>query len=249
MEKALSGLLKKYHIREPLDLQLSQPGSPKGLTLLPGWMWAVPTLTESQIPLFTWRLKRKFLELKKIVEDATIENVCMLRFSSMGNGNEWDWNSLLYRELDLCEFIGNGKIVSFQAVTNSSQSGNVILRLDNNILCSIEISTRLPDGSDLTDRHEIIAQRGVASDLVVDTMIPQNSIYSYTDKGENRFRDTDMELYGFHEEKIDHLRSAFHVLKQPELVQQWQAQHRRLVNFMNLVSISDKERKKITCNR
>ena len=248
MEVALSGLLKKYNIREPRDFRLSQSGSSSGLNLLPGWMWITTSLAENQIPLLTWRLKRKFLELKKIVEDATIENVCMLRFSSMGNRDEWDLNSLLYREMDLCEFIGNGEIVSLQAVICNSQTGNVILRLDNNILCSVEISTRMPSGSDLTDRHEIIAQRGVASDLVVDTMIPQNSIYSYTDNGENRYRDVDMELYGFDEEKIDHVRSAFQVLKQPELVQQWQFQHKRLVNFTRSVFISDKEQRKITFN-
>ena len=246
MEVALSGLLKKYNIRKSRDFRLSQSGSSSGLNLLPGWMWITTSLADNQIPLLTWRLKRKFLELKKIVGDATIEHVCMLRFSSMGSRGEWDWKSLLYREMDLCEFIGDGEIVSLQAVISDSQTGNVILRLDNNILCSVEISTRMPSGSDLTDRHEIIAQRGVASDLVVDTMIPQNSIYSYTESGENRYRDVDMELYGFDEEKIDHVRSAFQVLKQPELVQQWQFQHKRLVNFTRSVFISDKEQRKIT---
>jgi hypothetical protein len=248
MDEALSALLKKYDVREPRDLRLTQSGTSNGLNLLPGWMWIDTSLEENQIPLLTWRLKRKFLELKKIVEDATIENVCMLRFSSMGNRDEWDWKSLLYREMDLCEFIGDGEIVSLQAVICDSQTGNVILRLDNNILCSVEISTRMPSGSDLTDRHEIIAQRGVASDLVVDTMIPQHSIYINTDNGEDRYRDVDMELYGFDEEKIDHVRSAFQVLKQPELVRQWQLQHKRLVNMINSVFISDKEQRKITLN-
>ena len=249
LEKALSGLLKKYNIREPRDLLMSHSETPKGLVLLPGWRWSEPALAENQIPLLTWRLKRKFQELKKIVADSTIENVCMLRFSSTGNSEAWDWNWLLYRELDLCEFTGNGKIVSLQAVISNGQTGNVILKLDNNILCSVEISTRMPSGSDLADRHEIIARRGVASDLAVDTMIPQHSIYSYTDKGEIRFRDTDMELYGLDEEETDHVRSAFQVLKQPELMQQWQFQHNRLVRFTKAVSVSDKERRKITFNQ
>ena len=248
LEEALSGLLIKYNIHEPMGLHLSQPGSSEGLNLLPGWMWNHAQLVENQVPLLTWRLKRKFLELKKIVNDATIENVRMLRFSCMGNRDDWGWNSLVYREMDLCEFIGDGKIVSLQAVINGNQTGNVILKLDNDILCSVEISTRMPSGSDLADRHEIIARRGVASDLVVDTMIPQNSIYSYTDSGETRYRDVDMELYGFDEEEVDHVRSAFQVLKQPELLQQWQLQHKRLVNFTQSVFISDKEQRKITFN-
>ena len=249
IEEALSGLLRKYNIQEPHDFRMTQPGGSTGLNLLPGWELIDTPLTESQIPLLTWRLKRKFIELKKIVQDATIENVRMFRFSSMGNKDEWNWTSLLYRELDLCEFIGDGKIISMQAVISGNQSGNVILRLDNNILCSVEISTQMPSGSDLVDRHEIIAQRGVASDLVVDTMIPQNSIYSFTEKGEQHYRDVDEELFGYNEAQIDHVRSAFQVLKQGELVQQWQAQHKRIVNFIDSVFVSDKDRTKITFNR
>jgi hypothetical protein len=209
-------------------------------------MWTDSSLAENQVPLLTWRLKRKFQELKKIVEDATIENVCMLRFSSMANSDEWNWRSLLYREMDLCEFIGDGDIVSLQAVITDGQSGNVVLRLDNGVLCSVEISTRMPSGSALTDRHEIIARRGVASDLVVDTMIPQHSIYSYANSGEKRYRDVDMELYGFSDEKIDLIRSAFHALKLPELVRQWQQQHQRLFELTKAVFTSDQEQRKIT---
>ena len=247
-DEALSGLLRKYNIPQPHDFRLTQTGSPNGLSLLPGYSFMGTPLKENQIPLLTWRLKRKFIELKKIVKDAVIENVRMFRFSSMGNKDEWDWPWLLYREMDLCEFIGDGKIISMQAVISDNHAGNVILRLDNDILCSIEISTQMPSGTDLVDRHEIIAQRGVASDLVVDTMIPQNSIYTYTEKGEQRYRDVDEELFGFDESQIDHIRSAFQVLKQPELAQEWQAQHKRLVSFSNSVFVSDKEQRKITFN-
>jgi len=199
------------------------------------------TMKENWVPLLTWRLKRKFTELKKIVDEAVIENVSMLRFCSLGTKDKWELSSLLYRELDLCEFIGNGQIVSLQTVISEERSGNVILRLDNNILCSIEISTCIPSIPGLVDRHEIIARRGVASDLIVDTMIPQNSIVSFTGNGEHRYRDVDMELFGFSELEIDQIRSAFQVLKQPELITQWQFQHQRLVSLVHSVLESGKK--------
>ena len=244
-EQALYGLLEKYQVRETRELSFATWGSADGLSLLPGWMWTKSSLAENQVPLLTWRLKRKFQELKKIVEDATIEKVCMLRFSNMADSDEWNWRSLLYREMDLCEFIGDGEIISLQATITDGQSGNVVLRLDNDVLCSVEISTRMPLGSGLTDRHEIIARRGVASDLVVDTLIPRHSIYSHTNNGEKRYRDVDMELYGFSEEKIDLIRSAFHVLKLPVLVKQWQQQHKRLFELTKAVFTSDAEQRKI----
>ncbi len=245
MEEALTGLLVKYSVKEPEDFTLSKENDSSKLKFLPGYELMDSELSEGDIPLLTWRLKRKFTELKKIVDGNTIENVRMLRFSNVGDGTGLNFASLLYREMDLCEFIGNGKIVSVKGVKDGDNSGNTILKLDNGVICSVEISTRLSAGSELTDRHEIIAQRGVASDVVVDTMIPQSSIYTYTENGESKYRDTDMELFGFAEEEIDQVRSAFQVLKQPELVQQWQSQHKRLVEFVNAAILSDKEETKI----
>ena len=247
-EQALLELLEKYSISGSENLSLSVQRKPTGINLYQGWMLLEMPDEENTVPLLTWRVKRKFIELKKIVKESTVEKPRMFRFSCIGDKNGMNLKSLLYREMDLCEFIGDGKIVSLQAVLSNANSGNVILRLDNDIICSVEISTQLPSGSDIIDRHEIIAQRGVASDLVVDTMIPQNSIYSFTENGEQHFRDVDEELFGFAEEEIDHIRSAFEVLKNREILPLWKVQHNRLANFVNSVFESDRGKKKISFN-
>jgi len=54
----------------------------------------------------------------------------------------------------------------------------------------------LPVGTAMIDRHELIAGRGVACDRVVDTQVPQDSIYALTGDGERRYTDTDAELFG-----------------------------------------------------
>ena len=71
------------------------------------------------------------------------------------------------------------------------------------------------------DRHEIIARRGVASDRVVDTQVPQASIYKFTAEGEERFTDTDTELFGFELEEILLIRAAFAVLSDKKLAKEW----------------------------
>jgi len=147
--------------------------------------------------------------------------------------------------MDLCEFIGNGKIVSVQAIINDSDIANLILKLDNGILCSIEISTQLPQNSILQDRHEVIGRRGVASDLMVDTQVAQSSVYTFTKQGEITYTDTDMELFGFDSDQIDHIRAAFHVLKNRELIDEWQQQHKHLVVLLNSVFESGKRLEKI----
>jgi hypothetical protein len=103
----------------------------------------------------------------------------------------------------------------------------------------------MPIGSPLIERHEIIAQRGVASDMVVDTQIPQSSIYTFTSKGENRYTDVDMELFGLDNLQIDHIRSAFQVLKTPGLIEEFKRQHEHLVTLVQTIFESDSKRKRI----
>lgn len=245
IEKALTGLLEKYNIKPPQSFYLYKDSNPDVLNLLPGYVFADPILEKNQIPLLTWRVKRKFIELKKIVADSVIENVCLFRFCCMGSKDKWSLFSLLYREMDLFEFIGNGKIISVQAVISDEEVSNVILRLDNKALCSIEVGIQMPPDTPMVDRHEIIAQRGVTSDLVVDTQIPQSSIYSYTNKGRTQYTDVDMELYGFDETQIDHIRSAFQIFKTPGLTEQWQHQHQHLATLVQMVKESNSKRERI----
>lgn len=248
LDRALTELLDKYSIKPSMPFHLYDDGNKDDIIMLPGYHFQDPVLKFNQIPLLTWRLRRKFVELKKIIDDAVIENVCLFRFCCLGSKDEWSLAALLYQEMDLFEFIGNGNIVSVHAVISDDQSGNIIVRLDNNSLCSIELNIQMPAGTTLIERHEIIAQKGVASDLVVDTQIPQSSIYMYTTDGENRYTDIDMELYGFDALKVDHIRSAFQVLKRPGLIEEFKRQHEHLITLVRMAFESDKKREKIILN-
>lgn len=248
IEKALTKLLEKYKIKPKQSFHLFKNGNVDSLQLLPGYNFEDSNLEKHQIPLLTWRFKRKFTELKKIVEDATIEDVCLFRFFSMGSKDKWSLFSLLYREMDLLEFIGNGKIISVKAVISNDQAGSVILRLDNNALCSIEVGIQMPTDTPLIERHEIIARRGVTSDLVVDTQIPQSSVYSYTKKGETKYMDVDNELFGLDDLQVDHVRSAFQILKHTDLSEQLKQQHTHLCTLIQRVFESNSKLERIILN-
>ena len=73
------------------------------------------------------------------------------------------------------------------------------------------------------DKHEIIARRGVACDRVVDSQIPQESIYVWSKNGHSAFTDVDTELFGLPDEVIWTVRAAFAVLAHPELAAEWNA--------------------------
>jgi hypothetical protein len=66
------------------------------------------------------------------------------------------------------------------------------------------------------DKHEIITDNGVGCDRVVDTQMPQQSIYVFG-KEEQSFMDTDAELFGYEEIQINTIRNAFALAKSEEL--------------------------------
>ena len=113
----------------------------------------------------------------------------------------------LYRELDICEYILGRKIVGITAMQNDNTL-NVIATAEDKIVCTIEISATLAKGEVAKDKHEIISQRGIACDVVVDAQLKQDSIYVFGAENK-KFTDVDFELYGLSLEDIAVVRSAF----------------------------------------
>ena len=186
--EALAGLLKKYEVPfSDADLDVS-------------------------IPLQPWRCRRKYVELAKLLASNTLEHPCLLRFCRLSHADT-SLEELLYREFDLAEFISGHRIVALHAAFTEGRSGSVIIKLDNGVIGSVEVGNQLPAGENEVDRHEIVARRGVASDIAVDTQIPQQSIYLMTGDGAEFFTDTDAELFGLDIEQTDRVRARFAFLK------------------------------------
>jgi hypothetical protein len=129
------------------------------------------------------------------------------------------------------------------AVFSGNDAVNIIVKLQNGMSCSVECSVMLPDGAEIIDRHEIIARRGVASDRVVDTQVPQSSIYTYTAEKETRFTDTDAEIFGLSQDDVNIVRAAFKVLETPKLAEKWQCQDQRLADLVEKAKQSEANHK------
>lgn len=130
------------------------------------------------VPLQPWRSDRRFVELAKLVSSNTIEDVCQLRFLHHSTSAK-SIDEILYEECDLLEFIGQGTIASVHAVMTAGHACNVIVKLDNGIIGSVEVTDLLPEGTKDTVRHEIVARRGVANDLPIDIQLQQESVYVF----------------------------------------------------------------------
>ena len=209
--------------------------------------YAVPYTQEdvdNNVPLQCWRANRKYVELKKLVTSKTIEDPCLLRFFHLTDAST-SLADLLYREFDLCEYILDEPIASLHASFTDGRSGSVIVTMSSGIIGSVEVGNQLTVANPEVDRHEIIARRGVASDIVVDTQIPQQSIYLYTEDGSQEFKDTDSELYGLNEKEIESVRAKFECLKDKSCEACHLAQDEHLKMAVEAAFESDKEHKKI----
>lgn len=161
-----------------------------------------------EIPTLPHRSERRFLELKNIVNGGTLVGVSVMRVARIVEKG-LDIYQELYRELDICEYVLKRKIKSIMVMDNDNAL-NAIATTGDGVVCTIEISATLKKGEIVKDKHEIISERGIACDVVVDAQLKQDSIYVFG--GENKkYTDVDFELYGLSTEEIAVVRAAFAV--------------------------------------
>lgn len=222
-------LAAKYDVNVPENWQLGFHVAENDVS-----NWCVQTEGET-VPLFAWRNERRFIELRNIVATKTLEDIVLCRFSCFSDGSSMDLRQILYREFDLLEWITGSQIVSVFGSSCEKRFSNVLARLENGTIASVEAGTTLPEGTRMLDRHELIARRGVASDRVVDTHVPQQSVYLFDNSGIQSWTDTDAELFEMPQDEINAVRAALDLTRQPENAKSNVAQHKRLVEMVDSV--------------
>ena len=85
---------------------------------------------------------------------------------------------------------------------------NTIAVTDDGIVCTIEVSATLTKGEPPKDKHEIISQRGIACDIVVDAQLKQDSIYVFGNENK-KYTDVDFEIFGLLIDDTAVVRAAF----------------------------------------
>jgi len=158
------------------------------------------------IPLLSHRCERRFLELKNIVNNGTLVGISVMRVARIVEKGT-DIYEELYRELDICQYVLQRKIKSIMVMENDNVL-NSIATTEDDIVCTIEISATLACGEIPKDKHEIISQRGIACDVVVDAQLKQDSVYVFGSENK-KYTDVDFELYGLSIEEIAIVRAAF----------------------------------------
>ncbi len=241
LQAALTGLVQKYALSAPpgWTIEAGLDGATGSYAMLPGWTALERPLQGNWVPLLPWRSERRFVELKRLVDDQVVTPVCLARFACQTDGTPWDLAAILYREFDLAEWLLGSQLTAVTASVTGPVA-NVIVRLGNGVVCGIEASVAMPAGTPRIDRHELIARRGVACDRVVDTQVPQDSVYALTADGESRYTDTDAELFGLEPDEVLLVRAAYETLLHADRADSLRRQHQRLSALVRLAFESDR---------
>jgi len=195
MQNGLNHLLDKYSVAT--DAKLSADGK-------------YVVINGESIPTLPWESERRFIELRNLVVLGRVGNMCTYRIGHTVKAGS-DLFEVLEREIGILEFTVNSKVKEIFAIAGN-KTMNCIAETENGCVCTIELGATLSEGESEVDKHEIITDNGVACDRVVDTQVPQSSIYVRGNK-QNNFTDTDAELYGYSEIQINTIRNAFCVAK------------------------------------
>ena len=194
------------------------------------------TVDGKKIALLPWRNERRFAELKNSVNDGTLSDVSVIRVCRIDKKGT-DLNSMIYRGLDLCEWLIGSEAAEIMTFKNNG-AANIVVKLKNGVVCTMEASAVLPAGAVPVDKHEIISRRGIACDRVVDTQVPQQSIYVYADaENPKTYTDVDFELFGLGAGDVALVRQAFDAARNGDLSKELDACAKRLER---LVALSDK---------
>ena len=195
MQKGLNYLLEKYSVAA--DAKLSDNGK----TL---------TINGEIVPTLPWESERRFIELRNLVTLGRVGNMCTYRIGHTSKKGT-DLFEMLAREIGILEFTVDSTVKEIFAIAGVNTM-NCIAETANGCVCTIELGATLEGDAADIDKHEIITDNGVACDRVVDTQIPQNSIYVFGKK-DLVYCDTDAELYGYSEIEINTIRNAFALAK------------------------------------
>lgn len=207
MQKGLDLLLNKYSVNAKAVL------SADGKTVI---------VNGKEIPVLPWESERRIIELRNLVMTGRLGNMCTYRIGHTAKKGT-DLFEMLAREVGILEFTVNSTAKEIFAIAGKNTM-NCIVETENGCVCTIELGATLEEGQKDVDKHEIITDNGVGCDRVVDTQMPQDSIYVFG-KNKQAFMDTDAELYGYEEIQINTIRNAFTVAKNEALqsanVEKW----------------------------
>jgi len=178
------------------------------------------------VPLFHWQLKRKYSELRGLLDRKMIEPALAMRIHHIVPHDAFtrSLKDIIVFETDLLQFVTRSKVQKVFADFSGEIYTNCIMSTDTNVKASMELGFS-PDRSEPVLLHEVVARTGVASDLPVDIQMVQYPIYVIKGEETKVYNEIDFELYGMDNTEADCIRFMLWALAESDRIDAVQADY------------------------
>ena len=195
-----------------------------------GFYWL--SAADGKLPLFPWRQVMRLMNMRKCVADRSVYDVSVMK-SECVEQKCFSVLSLAMRECEICEWLLGDSIVSVFAQTDKERVMHMIARMKSGILCSVDITNGLNEGTRETNRHEIISSVGELCDLPVGMQYASEDTYVFnSDKAvPSSYTEVIIEDVLYTREEAQIIRDALTLLGDSRAREDRKAQFERIKNI------------------
>ncbi len=195
----------------------------------------------NRIPLFDSRYDPRIRHIAgygKKTEDNSALNV----YSFVGRDVSLD--RLMYRELDIAEYILHSKIRKITAFVNRN-AANIIAITENGTSANLDLGNTMAPGAHYQCQHRLITSHGMANDLSVTDMTVQHQVYVFGAEGTAVYDDDEYYLYGLDEAEVAKVLTIHGILTGQQKWDNWADNNRRYRDMIAAVYESDRQGKSV----
>jgi hypothetical protein len=133
--------------------------------------------------------------LRSYGQKAVKENCCLNTSSFVGK--DTDISDVIYKELDIAEYLLGEPIVKVTAFMNGAAC-NLIAKTESGMQANLELGATMAPGTIPQFQHRLITKHGMANDKGVNDLIEQNGVYVFSDSDTRPvvYDDGEYYLYG-----------------------------------------------------
>ena len=202
-----------------------------------------PTLlwNGKRIPLFTTRYDPRIRHIAaygNVVEENSALNVYAF------TGSDVSLDRLIYRELNIAEFILHSKIKKITAFVNEN-AANIIAVMEDGTTANLDLGNTMAPGSHIQCQHRLITKHGMANDLSVTDMTVQHQVYIFSETGTAVYDDDEYYLYGLSEEEVETVLTVHGIFTNHINCETWPEDHIRYLKMIDAVHESGKTGKSV----
>lgn len=202
-----------------------------------------PTLlwNGKRIPLFTNRYDPRIRHIAAY-GNKTEENSALNVYAFTGSDVSLD--RLIYRELNIAEFILHSKIKKITAFVNEN-AANIIAVMEDGTTANLDLGNTMAPGSHIQCQHRLITKHGMANDLSVTDMTVQHQVYIFSEEGTAVYDDDEYYLYGLGEEEVETVLTVHGIFTNHISCETWPEDHIRYLSMIDAVYASGKTGKSV----